>query len=152
MAMTMVNEAQTAPADLSVLSLDVALQLDRLSNHKSANLSLIGEFGRRLGSPSSLPGSSSLFCLQENPVNVDILNSALHSIDGSNLENMDELEAKIRDLISKLNDVAAGHTTEARIISNLKRFCLSLHRVLLDELSPAVDHDEWMPVQNVRFA
>lgn len=146
-----VIEAVTAvPVDLSSLSLDAAIQLDRLAHQKPANLSLISDFAKRLGSPSAVQGNSNLLCLQENPVNVDIFNTALSS-NGAHLQNIEELEAKVRELILKINEVATGQTTEPNVISGLKRFCLSLHRVLLDEIAPKVDHDEWMPIQNVRF-
>jgi hypothetical protein len=146
-----VMEAATAvPVDLSSLSLDAAIQLDRLAHHKPANLSLIADLAKRLGSPSAVPENSSLLCLQENPVNVDIFNSALSS-NGAHIQNIEELEAKVREVILRINEVAAGQTTEPNLVSGLKRFCLSLHRVLLDEIAPKVDHDEWMPIQNARF-
>jgi hypothetical protein len=148
----MLGEIKTNPMDFSSLTLDAAIQLDRLQKHKQADLAVIDSFAKYLESPSGIGSAPGVFCLQENPVNVDILSSAIYSVDGARLVSINDLEAKIRDLIARVNDVASGRNTDEGVIAGLKRFCLSLHRVLLDELSPAVDNDEWMPARDERFA
>jgi hypothetical protein len=139
-------------ADLSSLTLDAAIQLDRIQKHKSADRSIIKSFARRLASPAGASGSADLFCLHENPVSVDIMSSAIRDLDGAKLVNMGELEAVVKDLVARVNDVASGKELDDREVANLKQFCLSLHRILLEELSPKSDNDEWMPALHASFA
>ncbi len=142
--MTLDNASMTS-VDLTTLSLDTALELDRLARDKAADLRTIEAFGDCLGSsPSSVSGNDRLYCLQENPLNVDILNSALYRSEGPALVNIDDLDARLRELISKLKEVASGQSKDATVIAGLKRFCLSLHTALLDEITPKADRDEWM--------
>ena len=137
--------------DVPSLTLDAAIQLDRLQNRKDADLGVIASFGKYLASPSGHTPAASLFALSDNPVNVEILSSALYSVEGPPLVNMGELEARVQTLVHDVNDVGAGKVTDEGIVVGLKRFCLSLHRVLLNELTPAAD-DEWMPVHDARSA
>jgi hypothetical protein len=147
----MLAEAKANPVDFSSLALDAAIQLDRLQKHKGADLSVINSFAKYLEAPSGGSGTAGLFCLHENPVNVDILNSAIYGVDGHRLVSIDDLEAKARELIVRVNDVASGRNTDERTISSLKRFCLSLHRILLEKLAPTSENDEWMPARDKRL-
>jgi hypothetical protein len=146
----MQGQLRADAVDFPSLTLDAAIQLDRLEKHKEADLGVISSFGKYLESPSGHRPTSGPFALSENPVNVEILSSALFSVEGAPLVNMGELEERVRTLVSNVNNVGAGNTTDERIVVGLKRFCLSLHRVLLNELTPAAD-DEWMPVHDARF-
>ena len=137
--------------DFPSLTLDAAIQLDRLQRHKDADLDIISSFGKYLESPSGNAPAAGLFALSENPVNVEILSSALYSVEGEPLVNMGELEKRVKTLVHNVNDVGAGKVTDEKTINGLKGFCLSLHRVLLNELTPEAD-DEWMPVHDDRFA
>lgn len=142
------DNALMAPVDLTTLSLDTALELDRLGRNKAADLKTIETFGDCLSSaPSAATSSDRLYCLQENPVNVDILNSALYRVEGPALVNIDDLDARLRELIGRVKEVASGNNTDANVITGLKRFCLALHTALLEEIMPKVDRDEWMSTQ-----
>jgi len=137
----------TAPFDLTSLSLDAALQLDRLAQKKTADLATISAFGQRMSSSEGLPGSARPFSFQENPVNIDILNSALYRSEGPTLVNISDLEARLNDLLSKINEVAAGRDKDEGTLSSLKRFCLALHTALLEELVPRTSPNDWMSAQ-----
>lgn len=143
---------EATPVDFSSLTLDAAIQLDKLEKHKQADLKVIDAFAKFLAAPTGTIGAQSMFCLQENPVSVDIFTSAISSVENARLVNISELEAKIRDLVTRVSEVASGKNHDEGQIASLKRFCLSLHRVLLDELSPTMDNDEWMPTRDERFA
>lgn len=147
----MQNQLRMDTVDFPSLTLDAAIQLDRLQKHKDADLGIISSFGKYLESPSGHVPAAGLFALSENPVNVEILSSALYSVEDAPPVNMGELEERVKTLVHNVNDVGAGKTTDDGIVTGLKRFCLSLHRVLLNELTPAAD-DEWMPVHDARFA
>ena len=144
------NAPAAMPNDLTALALDAAIQLDRLSRDAKADLAPIEAFGKQLGSPGALSGQAGLLCLQENPVNVDIINSALYRTDEASLSSVKDLEAKLRQLLIRLNEVAEGKPQAQEVLTSLKRFCLSLHTVLLNELTPRLERDEWMTVQLVR--
>lgn len=145
-------ELRADAVDFPSLALDAAIQLDRLQNHKDADLEIISSFGKYLEAPSGHTPASGLFALSENPVNVEILSSALYSAEGARLANMDELEKRVKTLVHNVNNVGAGKINDESVVAGLKSFCLSLHRVLLDELTPPVTDDEWMPVHDARFA
>ena len=147
----MQSQLRVDAIDFPSLTLDAAIQLDRLQKHKDADLGIISSFGRYLESPSGHTPAAGLFALSENPVNVEILSTALYSVEGAQFMNMDELEERVKTLVHNVNDVGAGKVADEGIVVGLKRFCLSLHRVLLNELTPAAD-DEWMPVHDARFA
>jgi hypothetical protein len=133
------------PTDLSSLTLDAAIQLDRLEKHKPADRGIIGSFAKRLASPGGASGPADLFCLNENPVGVDILSSVLTNAEGAKLVNIGELEAMLKALVSRVDDVAAGKQVDEQEFGSLKRFCLALHRTLLEVSSPKMETDEWMP-------
>lgn len=139
--------ALTAPFDLTSLSLDAALQLDRLAHKKTADLATIGAFGQRMSSSENLQGFARPFSFHENPVNIDILNSALYRSEGPTLVSISDLEARLNDLLSKINEVAAGRDEDESTLSSLKRFCLALHTALLEEVVPRTDPNDWMSVQ-----
>ncbi|MER8562054.1 hypothetical protein [Mesorhizobium sp. M0578] len=151
MGVFMQAQQKADAVDFPSLALDAAIQLDRLQQHKDADLGIISSFGSYLEAPSGHTPAGGLFALSENPVNVEILNSALYSVEGARLVNIAELEEKVKALVHSVKDVGAGKTSDEGVVSGLKRFCLSLHRVLLDELTPSAD-DEWMPVHDARFA
>lgn len=140
------------PTDLSSLTLDAAIQLDRLEKHKTADREIIQLFARRLTSPSGSSEPANFFCLNENPVGVDILSSALNNVEGAKVVSMSELETMLKALVAKVVDVASGKEVEEREIGNLKQFCLALHRTLLEELSPNIETDEWMPALHASVA
>ena len=131
--------------DLSSLTLDAAIQLDRLEKHKPADREIIKLFARCLASPGGSSSTADLFCLNENPVGVDILSSTLNNIDGPKLVNIGELEAMLKSIVARVDDVASGKQVDQGVIGTLKQFCLALHRTLLEELSPKTEIDEWMP-------
>lgn len=132
-------------ADLSSLTLDAAIQLDRLEKHKPADRAIIHSFAKHLASPGGTPGRANLFCLNENPVGVDILSSVLNNIEGAKLVSIGELEEMLKALVARVDDVASGKQVDEREISSLKKFCLALHRTLLEEFSSNSETDEWMP-------
>jgi hypothetical protein len=140
------------PTDLSSLTLDAAIQLDRLEKHKPADLGIIKSFARCLVSPGGASGPADLFCLNENPVGVDILSSALNNVEGAKLVSIGELEAMLKTLVARVDDIASGKLVDQREISSIKQFCLALHRTLLEELSPNTEMDEWMPALRASVA
>lgn len=140
------------PTDLSSLTLDAAIQLDRLGKHKPADRGIIHSFAKRLASPCDSSSPAHLFCLNENPVGVDILSSALNNLEGKKLVSIGELEAMLNTLVTRVYDVASGKEVDEQVIGSLKIFCLALHRTLLEELSPKTEPDEWMPAPHARVA
>ncbi|ANK88261.1 hypothetical protein PYR71_28355 [Rhizobium sp. MC63] len=137
--------------DFPSLALDAAIELDKLEKRQPADLATIQRFGHYLEAPPSGGRPVSLFALSENPVNVEILNSAIFHTEGASLSNFNDLEQWVRDLVAQAKAIAAGESTGSEEIGSLKRFCLSLHQVLLEELTPAPD-DEWMPAYDERVA
>ncbi|MBM0207632.1 hypothetical protein JNW90_35135 [Micromonospora sp. STR1s_5] len=151
--MTMQICASTMPrANLPGLSLDAALQLDRIERHQSADRSILGQFLACLGSttgPSSGPGA---MFLQDNPLNVQIFSSALDRAEEAPSTNMAELERKLSAVLDGISDVAQGGNPDPNRVSALKGFCLSLHQALLNEASPFHMDDEPFMMRDEHFA
>jgi hypothetical protein len=108
----MPSQLRAEAVDFPSLTLDAAIQLDRLQKHKNADLEVISSFGRYLESPSGHKPASGLFALSENPLNVEILNSALYSVEGSPLLSMGDLEERVKEFVHNVNDVGAGKITD----------------------------------------
>lgn len=139
--------------DLSGLSLDAALQLDRIEKHQSANRSILGQFLACVGTTTGHASSTGAMFLQDNPLKVQIFSSALdRSTEDTPSTNMAELESKLAAILSCINDVAGGGNPGAQRISALKGFCLSLHQALLNESSPFHVEDESFMMRDEHFA
>lgn len=143
-----------APDKLSELSLDAAMQLDRLSKSRSADRSVLTAFANVLRSPSegTSEGDVGFFCLNENPLNVDIMTSALDKAGEARATDIATLSSQLEKLLKQLNDVAGGSNPSADDIRHLKRFCVSLHQVLLNDYPAFHNDDPWLILKEFKFA
>jgi hypothetical protein len=103
-----------------------------------------------LGSSTGSGDSVDALNLHENPLDLDIFNSAIHRIETEPVVNVSDLETKLSILIAKMREVADGRYTEAA--GSLKKFCLSLHQALLSDASPFRYQDEWILTKDELFA
>lgn len=127
---------------LSALSLDAAIEIDRLERHQHANPEVLREFVALLG--SSLGGGStaqSAQRLNEDPIGVAVFVSALEGTDRP-VSTASELPTMLETLLADLNLVAESHAEQG--LEVFKRFCLSLHRALLSEAGDFGRRDEWV--------
>jgi hypothetical protein len=131
---------QTA-SDLSTLSLDAAVQLDRLARKQPADLESLNRFLRTLGASTGVSHPDS-FNLQPKPLDFDILDRAFYRVDQVSISHVADLERRLGELIAMIRKVANGGETSE--LNTLKTFCLSLHQALLSETSPFRRDDEWI--------
>jgi hypothetical protein len=135
--------------ELTSLSLDAALQLDRIERAGTADLSVLKSFLACLRSPSWLQIDPERPDFHSNPIGADIFNLAVVRADDAPIERVSDLEAKVSALLSKLKTVASGEPTND--VAVLKSFCLGLHQALLNESSPFRYQDDWI-ARDQRFA
>ena len=76
-------------------------------------------FARCLASPGGPSGAADLFCLNENPLGVDILSSALNNVEGAKLVSIGELETMLKTLVARVDDVASGKQVDQRDIMGI---------------------------------
>ena len=129
-------------ADLSTLSLDAAFQLDKVERNQPSNPLIIRRFLERLIDPEGLGNTPDTMDLQRYPLEVNIFNSAIHRVEATPVENIDELQLRLLELLKKLREVSEGRGLDS--VGSLKRFCLSLHQSLLTESSQFRHEDEWI--------
>jgi hypothetical protein len=126
-------------SDLSTLSLDAAVQLDRLARLQPADLESLNRFLLSLGASTEACHPDQLN-LQSKPIDLDILDRAFYRVD--QVSKVDDLEQRLGALIQAIREVANGRASSK--LSRLKTFCLSLHQALLAEMSPFKKDDEWV--------
>jgi hypothetical protein len=144
-------QTSTAPRpDLFTLSLDAALQLDKMERSRSADLQIIQNFLDCLRSPSGLHDDQDALNLSSNPLCADLFSSVIGRIDKHPVEHVADLEKKVIAILTKLSAVASGLDSEG--VGPLKKFCLSLHQALLNEANPFRQEDEWLLMKDERFA
>jgi hypothetical protein len=131
--------ATPTASDLSTLSLDAAVQLDRLARHQPANLESLNLFLHSLSASTGTCHPDQLN-LQSKPIDLDILDRAFYRLD--QVSRVDDLEQKLGALIQSIREVANGGLGPE--LNTLKTFCLSLHQALLAEMSPFEKDDEWI--------
>ena len=137
--------------DLLTLSLDAALQLDKMERSGSADLQIIQNFLDCLRSPGGLHADQDALNLSSNPLCADLFSSVIGRTDNHPVEHVADLEKKVIKILIKLSAVASGLDSEG--VGPLKKFCLSLHQALLnDEANPFRQEDEWLLMKDERFA
>jgi hypothetical protein len=146
----MMQTSAAPPPDLSTLSLDAALQLDKMERSGSADLQIIQNFLDCLRSPSGLHAEHDALNLSSNPLSADLFSSVIGRTDKRPVEHVADLEKKVIAVLTELSAVASGRNIEG--IGPLKKFCLSLHQALLNEAAPFRQEDDWLLMKDERFA
>ena len=150
-ASTLKNGASGYPVDLPELSLESALQLEKMLKRRAANKEPIMMLAGALGEKS---GFDSLFAkrhsLHIDPLTSEILNrtfSEFH-MDNRHLVTLDDLEIQISEIIQNMMSVDQNANREK--IAKLKDFCLSLHEALLGLSRSQYDENETFSYDDVR--
>jgi hypothetical protein len=81
----------TSAADLSTLSLDAAVQLDRLARKQPADLDSLNRFLQSLGATTGVSHPDT-FNLQSKPLDFDILDRAFYRVDQVSISHVADLD------------------------------------------------------------
>jgi hypothetical protein len=131
-------------SDLTTVSLDAAIQLDRILHGRTPDYVPLRRLSDSLRAASDvLPGGTAL-SLQYNPTALGVLSRAVERSDKRILDTVVDLTKEIAEFVDMLSKEPAAwdkETTERSL-----SFCLSLHRELVAEASQSdviVPSDDW---------
>lgn len=141
------NLSPQAPApsleELSVLSLDAAIELDQLRSGRGIRKEVIDSLIARIGLHAD--GAGTVDALQRliDPATVDIYNRAVSHLTNVTANTIDELATEIRKYVEKFNrDITLVGPED---LLTMRNFCLALHRELLAETYDRHNYSQgWM--------
>jgi hypothetical protein len=141
---TDIHGNEHAHSDLSTLSLDAAIELDNLLRREKVDHSKINRLALALETASGFSENQGALKLQADPLTIDVFDKALVSAGGPRYVNIEELGSHLKDLISIMQH--ADKDLERREIEATKSFCISLHDVLISQLSVSEDSDDYQQI------
>lgn len=129
--------------ELALLSLDAAIELEPLKrqeqpSHLGDSVTLLLELFENMSELAANPETSHGIA---NPVTMEILNRAAHTIDSHELKTIDDLFRTMKDFAGRFRD--KGKSIEKSDLKKLQNFCLKLHSELLSE--SVTDESEYNP-------
>ncbi len=117
--------------ELSVQSLDAAIDLDRLRRGEDVDGGAINNLAMNLGFRGNPPWSADGFKRYTDPKTLDIYSRAVTHLTKVRLSTIGELAAKIREIADAFTkDIKAVNPDD---LQKMRDFCLALHRELLAE-------------------
>lgn len=136
-------------SDLAQLSLRVAREVDRHLGGGSLDKSVLQNFSDRLSEVSGLsePSTTQAF-LHSDPQTTQLFADVVCSISLDPPSDLEKLGQSVGDYISSLSENVEA--LSERKLSDLKRFCLSLHRSIVSRQMPNV-YDEEATFDESRF-
>jgi hypothetical protein len=131
-------------SELTAISLDAAIQLDRILHGSTPNSLPLRKLSDILRGASALPSGATALSLHCSPSALRILSRALADSAGGPLSTVTDLTNQISDYVTMLSKNPETWAPEA--IRRSLSFCLSLHRELIAEISQPeviVPSDDW---------
>jgi hypothetical protein len=128
---------------LALLSLRVAAELDKQLGGKNADQAAFKEFRNELSKAATGPTSSpeTMSYLQANPEASQVFARAICETTNRQLSDMAELVSALSQILSQIGKFETGESSTGDL-SNMKRFCLSLHRSMMSQkLPPSYEGD-----------
>lgn len=132
--------------DLATLSLDAAIQLDRINQQRPCDREVLADFLKALVSFDGQPASGAGLSFAGDPLNVEIFNSALQKIQSHPAKNVEDVRRSAERFYLMMRAVSDGY--EVDNVHLLRDTCLSLHRTLLNHQSPFRTEDDWILAGN----
>lgn len=129
---------QTALNDrLSVLLLRVAQQIDREVAGKELNANVLSEFGEELAKATGGLERGQATFLHSDPLVTEAFAKAIAEISNRSPANISELNEAINKIIERLKQ-----PMNKDALSEIKRFCLALHRSIMAQSLPPIHEGE----------
>jgi hypothetical protein len=131
-------------SDLTTVSLDAAIQLDRILHDRTADYSPLRRLSESLRAASNISSGGTVLSLHCNPAALGVLSRAVEGSDQKTLNT-------VGDLVEKIGHYVAVFSKDPKVcdkpaIEHALAFCLSLHRELIAEISKSevvVPSDDW---------
>jgi hypothetical protein len=148
--------AQSDEKDLSILALNAAMQLDRLLiGDRQPEAEPIVHFLESLQNTSGLEFEGDAPRLHADPVTVEILSTASHTVSTEPMQTVDDLGELVSAVMQGIAKIISANVEEQRSmtkfeIQQFKKFCLSLHDAFLAETAETLEENE--TVQNDALA
>jgi hypothetical protein len=131
-------------SELTKISLDAAIQLDRLLRGTTSDDTPLRQLSDTLRSASNLPRGGSVSSLHYSPTAVGVLSRALEESATGPLSTIDDLTNEVRHYVKMFSEDPGSWDKDT--IKRSLAFCLSLHRELVAEISQSeliVPSDDW---------
>ncbi len=117
--------------ELSVQSLDAAIDLDRLQRGEAVDPGAIQSLAMNLGFRPNSAWSDDILKSHTDPRTVDLYSRAVTHLTNARVSTVAELAAKIQQVANAFTkEIAAADPADLR---KMRDFCLALHRELLAE-------------------
>ena len=131
MSWSEIPSAKPSFEELSVQSLDAAIDLDRLQRGENIDAQTINSLANSLGFREEHSWTADAFKRYTNPKTMDIYSRTVANLTKIQPSTIGELVAKIREIAEVFaKDVKA---VDADDLQRMRDFCLALHRELLAE-------------------
>ena len=128
--------------ELSQLSLDAAIELDRRQRGVPVDEGIIESLIENLGLRTNCIGTGEALRSMVDPRTVDVYSRAVNHLTQSNIGTLDDLANKIRVYLDAFSQDL--NTANPESITAMRDFCLAIHRELLTE---TYDQHNEMPVE-----
>ena len=117
--------------ELSVLSLDAAIDLDRLQRGEAVDPGAIQNLATNLGFRANSAWSDDILKSHTDPRTVDLYSRAVMHLTNARISTVTELATKIRQVADAFTrDIGIADPADLR---KMRDFCLALHSELLAE-------------------
>jgi hypothetical protein len=126
-------EQTSSLSELTAISLDAAIQLDRILHGSTANSVPLRKLSDTLWGASVLPSGTSALSLHSSPSALRLLSRAIAGSAEEPLSTVTDLTNQISHYVDMLSKNPETWTPE--MIQRSLSFCLSLHRELIAEIS-----------------
>jgi len=127
------SETVNAPSldDVAVLALDAAVEIEKLLGGGQADRQVVDTFAAALEGSAGLVGVGGRMRLLSDPAAAAIYGRAISRANGVQVATLDQLNNEVLNYI-RIASPVDGFADGSRL-GDLKRFCLSLHEVLVSE-------------------
>lgn len=126
---------QALPDNLGLLSLQLALQIDRRLNGREFDPSTFAKFGTELSNASGAHAEPAVAFLSADPLTAEIFSEAIEETSNTSLSTIDEVAARTGEILSNLKKPDSLSADE---LNKLKAFCLAFHKSILAQQAPPV--------------
>lgn len=135
-------------ADLSILSLQIANEIDKVQANQSANQHIIDAFRDKLSTKAGIERQSGSARLGADAFTIGILGRAVRASQARPIRQIQELVEALERLIHNLKPEQFQKDSEE--LQALKSFCLSLHEAITVSRTPRVSRDSAQLFDEIR--
>lgn len=136
------------PDSLALLSLQLALQIDRRLQRRPFDRTVFSKFGRELSQVSGIKTAPRAAFLTSDPMAAEVFSEVIEEISNTTLTTIDDVAAHTGSIVENIERADSLSDDE---LSKLKAFCLAFHKSMMAQQLP-VPYDRENSLDNeLRF-